>query len=137
MLLDDGDDPFWISYESPSLKERSDLLHVRVAGIKYRELSTRLSTAGGPGAGLRIVPEPRNPKNRDAHAIYTADDSHLGYVYNDDLSEVRATLARGWVAVSAWEWRYDNGERCAMHVLVVPTQFVTSLAAASRMTPLP
>ena len=72
--------------------------------------------------------------NRDALAIHAADHSHLGYVYNDDLSDVRAALAQGSVAVSAWEWRYENGERCAMHVLVVPPQCVTSLLAASRMT---
>lgn len=137
MLLDDDDDPFWISYDSPSLKERSDLLHVRVAGIKYREPATRLSTAGSPCEGLRIVPEPTNPVNRDALAIHAADGSQLGYVYDDDLSNVGAALTRGWVAVSAWEWRLENGERCSMHVLVVPAQRVASLAAASRMTALP
>jgi HIRAN domain len=137
LLLDDGDEPFWISYESPSLEGRSDLLHLKVAGIKYRELSTRLSTAGNPGEGLRITPEPRNPKNKDAHAIYASNDSHLGYVYDDDLGDVRTALAQGWVAVSAWEWRYENGERCAMHVLVVPPHCVTSLRAASQMTALP
>jgi hypothetical protein len=137
LLSSPGDDaPFWISYESPSLKGRSDLLHVKVAGIKYRERSTRLSTAGGPGEALAIVPEPSNPVNRDAQAIYTRDRAHLGYVYNDDLRDVRKSLARAWVAVSAWEWRYDDGERCAMHVLVVPVERVTSLAAASRMKPL-
>jgi hypothetical protein len=132
-----GDEPYWISYVSPSLEGRSDLLQVKVAGIKHRDLSTRLSTAGSPVEVLRVTPEPTNPVNRDALAIYAANDFHLGYVYDDDLSDVRTTLARGWVVVSAWEWRYENGERCAMHVLLVPAQCVTSLVAASRMTALP
>jgi hypothetical protein len=131
------DDPYWISYGSPSLDGRSDLLHVRIAGVKYRDLSTRLSTAGAPGEVLSILPEPTNPVNRDALAIHAADHSHLGYVYDDDLRDVRAALARGWVAVSAWEWRYENGERCAMHVLLVPAECTTSLTVASRMTALP
>ena len=131
------DEPYWISYVSPSLEGRSDLLHVKVAGIKYRDLSTRLSSAGGPGEILSILPEPTNEVNRDALAIHAADNSHLGYVYNDDLGDVGAALAQGWVAVSAWEWRYESGERCAMHVLVVPSQCVTSLLAASQMTALP
>jgi hypothetical protein len=74
--------------------------------------------------------------NRDALAIHAADHAHLGYVYNDDLGDVRAALVQRWVAVSAWEWRYENGERCAMHVLVVPAECVTSLLGASRMTAL-
>jgi hypothetical protein len=108
-----------------------------LAGAKYRDRSARKTRDGGPGEHLLIVPEPTNPVNPDALAVYTADmRQHLGYIHDSDLLDVRRALGRGWIAISAWEWRLVDGDRCAMHILIVPKGQAASLKKACTLDPI-
>jgi len=131
-----GDEPRFISYGSWMLRHRSDLLHVRLAGLQYRDAAARTTADGAPGERLQLLPEPSNPANADALAVFTADRRHqLGYVYDDDLRDVRAALDRGWVALNAWEWRHENGERYGVHLLLAAPQDVARLEEIVRRPP--
>jgi hypothetical protein len=120
----------WISYDDPDLEVHAGLVHIHVAGVKYRDAATRMTPSGGPGQRLLIIPEPKNEFDGNALAIHTADMLHqLGYVPRMMQPKVRPALDEGWLAITGWEWRYDSGERCAIHVLIATPSKIGELAA--------
>jgi hypothetical protein len=88
---------------------------VKLAGASYR-LDELQDDAFAPGRRLVLVPEPENP--HDPHAVAIWDAEHRvqgGYV----PAEVASELAGDEQAVSLWEFRDDAGRRVGLRVLLV------------------
>jgi hypothetical protein len=88
---------------------------VPLAGASYRADALQ-DDAFAPGAALALVPEPDNP--HDPHAVAVWDGArrlHAGYVPAD----VASSLAGDEQAVALWEFRED-GRRIGLRVLIAP-----------------
>ena len=74
------------------------------------------------GCELRLVPEPDNPHDPNAIAVWDAEAKvKAGYVPRALAPEIGEMLARDRVRTvrSAWEWRdLSDGKRFGLHVLV-------------------
>jgi hypothetical protein len=65
-----------------------------LAGVGYRPGARERLGALVAGEVLRLVPEPTNPHDRNAVAVYDGD-LHLGYVPKVDAPAVKKALAVG------------------------------------------
>jgi HIRAN domain len=88
---------------------------VKVAGASYRAGALQ-DDAFAPGRRLALVPEPENP--HDANAVAIWDDARrlqAGYV----PAEVAPELHGDEQAVSLWEF-VEDGVRVGLRVLIAP-----------------
>jgi hypothetical protein len=89
---------------------------LKVAGASYRMESLQ-DAAFAPGNRLALVPEPENPHDRNAVAVWDAERRvQVGYV----PAEVAPELAGDEQAVSLWEFRGLEGDRIGLRILVAP-----------------
>ena len=89
---------------------------VKLAGASHRP--EELQDEGfAPGRRLALVPEPQNPHDPHAVAVWDADRSvQGGYVPAGIAPELRGDEQ----AVSLWEFRGEDGRRIGLRVLIVP-----------------
>lgn len=103
---------------------------IAVAGLDYH--AGAQSEAFGIGKIVRLVPEPSNPVDPNAIAVYCNDRSALaGYVPADDLTKVREATPLPGVGLVVWEnftWR--PRKRIGMRVLIGPSVALRPIPAA-------
>jgi hypothetical protein len=88
---------------------------VKAAGTSYRADELQ-DDAFAPGRRLTLVPEPDNPHDRHAVAVWDAERSlQAGYV----PAEVAPALRGDEQAVSLWEFR-DADRRVGLRILIAP-----------------
>jgi hypothetical protein len=116
--LERGESGYWLrDAETSEPVSWSDerLRVVHVAGASYR--AEALQDDGfAPGRELALVPEPDNPQ--DPHAVAVWDDARAlqaGYV----PAEVAPELSGDEQALSLWEFR-EEGRRVGLRVLIAP-----------------
>jgi hypothetical protein len=119
LWLERGESGYWLRDAATGEPVRwSDerLAVVAVAGASYR-LEALQDDAFAPGSRLALVPEPDNPHDPDAVAVWDAERRlQAGYV----PAEVAPTVAPDAQAVALWEFRGDDGRRVGLRVLVAP-----------------
>ena len=117
--LERGESGYWLRDAASGKALRWDdprLRVVKLAGASYR-LDELQDEAFAPGRRLVLVPEPQNPHDPNAVAIWDAERRlHSGYV----PAEVAPGLVGDEQAVSLWEFRDDDGRRVGLRVLLVP-----------------
>ena len=92
------------------------LLVVKVAGVSHRTDALQ-DDAFTPGRRLALVPEPDNPHDENAVAVWDADRRvQAGYVPATFAPELRGDEQ----AVSLWEFRDEDGRRVGLRVLIAP-----------------
>lgn len=92
------------------------LLVVKVAGVSHRSEALQ-GDAFAPGRRLALVPEPGNPHDPDAVAIWDAERRlQAGYVPAAFAPELRGDEQ----AVALRELRDDGGRRVGLRVLIAP-----------------
>jgi HIRAN domain len=88
---------------------------VKIAGASYRAEALQ-DDAFAPGRRLALVPEPENPHDAKAVAIWDEERRlQAGYV----PAEVAPELRGDEQAVSLWEF-VEDGVRIGLRVLIVP-----------------
>jgi HIRAN domain len=117
--LEPGESGYWLrdaaSGEALSWKDPR-LLVIKVAGTSHRSQELQ-DDAFAPGRRLALVPEPDNPHDPDAVAVWDADRRvQAGYVPATFAPELRGDEQ----AVALWELRGDDGRRVGLRVLVAP-----------------
>ena len=119
LWLERGEGGYWLRDAANGEAVRWNderLLVVPVAGASYR-LDALGHDAFAPGRRLALVPEPGNPHDPNAIAIWDeARRLQAGYV----PAEVAPRIAGTPQAVSLWEFRDENGRRVGLRVLIVP-----------------
>ena len=118
--LEHGESGYWLRDAATNLPlswKDPRLLVVKVAGSSYRSEELQ-DEAFAPGKRLALVPEPENPHDPNAIAVYDADRKlHAGYVPATFAPELRGDEQ----AVSLWEFRDDeSGRRVGLRVLIAP-----------------
>ena len=117
--LERGESGYWLrdaaSGQALSWKDPR-LLVIKVAGTSYRSEELQ-DDAFAPGRRLALVPEPDNPHDPDAVAVWDADRiRRAGYVPATFAPELRGDEQ----AVALWEFRDDGGRRIGLRVLIAP-----------------
>jgi hypothetical protein len=95
---------------------------VRAAGVSYREDALQ-EDAFRPGQPLELTPEPWNPHDRNAVAIWDAAHRHqVGYVPRDLAPYIAGRFRRGdrLRAMCLAEFVHRSGKRCGLRVLIAP-----------------
>jgi hypothetical protein len=119
LWLERGESGYWLRDAATGEPVRwSDerLLVVPLAGASYR-LEALQDDALAPGSRLALVPEPENPHDPDAVAVWDAERRvQAGYV----PAEVAPDVAPDAQAVALWELRGEDGRRVGLRVLIVP-----------------
>jgi len=117
--LEPGDSGFWLRDAATGDALRWDdprLRVVKLAGASYRSEALQ-DDRFAPGRRLALLPEPENPHDPHAVAVWDADRQiQGGYVPADVAPE----LSGDEQAVSLWEFRGEDGQRIGLRVLVVP-----------------
>jgi hypothetical protein len=93
-----------------------------VAGISFRP-----DTVAGIGIGsrLRVEPEPSNPHDPNAVAVYAAGGGgQLGYVPRTLTATVRRLASADAQGVVHFVWRRADGTACGLRALLAPAAFV-------------
>lgn len=103
-----------------TLRVSDGLFSFNIVGEKYREENIQ-----GPefslGSELSLVPEPDNPHDSDAIAVYDSEERlQAGYVPADTTGRVRARWREDedWKAIVAWESK-EGGQRKNVRVLMI------------------
>jgi hypothetical protein len=116
--LDRGESGYWLrdaDTEEPIRWRDERLRVVKVAGASYRPEALQ-DEAFAPGRRLALVPEPENPHDANAVAIWDeARRLQAGYV----PAEVAPELRGDEQAVSLWEF-LEDGVRVGLRVLIAP-----------------
>jgi HIRAN domain len=117
--LERGESGYWLrdaaSGQALSWKDPR-LLVVKLAGSSYR-LKELQDDAFAPGRRLALVPEPDNPHDPDAVAVWDADRRlQAGYVPATFAPELRGDEQ----AIALWEFSDDAGRRIGLRVLIAP-----------------
>ena len=111
-----------LAWDDPRFAEAGARLFA-VAGISFRPEAL---VGVGVGSPLRLEPEPSNPHDPDAVAVYAADRGvQIGYVPRTLTRVVRAPA--GTDAVVHFEWRDVDGAACGLRALTAPAAFVARL----------
>lgn len=103
-----------------TLKTGEGLKSFYVKGAK-RRMDALQSSAFRPGKEVLLVPEPDNPHDEDAVAVYDAEgETKLGYVPADDTRIVHMFLDEDSEARCLVVWQVvEGGERKAIRVLLL------------------
>jgi hypothetical protein len=118
-----SDRGIWLpGLELPESLEQAGALISKVAGVThYRGLHSPRAAAGW---WLRLTPEPSNPYDSNAIAVYTDDGVQVGYLPKEVAAGVHAEARRRNAAFGALvviEFRHlDTRERAGIRVLVGP-----------------
>jgi hypothetical protein len=119
LWLERGESGYWLrdaATREPVRWTDERLLVVAVAGASYR-LEALQDAGFAPGLPLSLVPEPKNPHDPNAVAIWDAERRlQAGYVPAD----VAPRVAGDAQAVSLWEFRDEEGRRVGLRVLIAP-----------------
>ena len=101
------------------------ILVLRAAGVSHRR-EVLQHEAFRPGEPLALTPEPSNPHDRHAVAIWDAGrERQVGYVPKELAPNLGARLTAGerLRTICLAEFVYGSGERCGIRVLVAPENF--------------
>ena len=94
---------------------------IRVVGARYREQALQAESFD-PGRALELIPEPGNPHDPNAVAVWDASlDHHVGYVTRGIARRIGSRLGAGRIAAvrSTWQWRdLRSGRRTGLHIAV-------------------
>lgn len=117
--LERGESGYWLrdaaTGQALSWKDPR-LLVIKVAGSSYRTQELQ-DDAFAPGRRLALVPEPDNPHDPDAVAVWETERRlQAGYVPAAFAPELRGDEQ----AVALWEFRDDGGRRIGLRVLIAP-----------------
>lgn len=117
--LERGESGYWLrdaaTGQALSWKDPR-LLVIKVAGSSYRTQELQ-DDAFAPGRRLALVPEPDNPHDPDAVAVWDTERRlQAGYVPAAFAPELRGDEQ----AVALWEFRDDGGRRIGLRVLIAP-----------------
>lgn len=115
-LVRDSDDQR-LNWQTIDTGEGLKFFHVK--GAK-RRLDALQSSAFRPGEEVRLVPEPDDPYDGDATAVYdAAGGTKLGYLPADETGIVRTFLDEDPEARCLVVWKVvEDGERKAVRVLL-------------------
>jgi HIRAN domain len=117
--LERGESGYWLRDAASGEALRWDdprLRVVRLAGVSYRSEALQ-AEAFAPGRRLALVPEPENPHDPHAVAVWDADRRlQGGYVPAETAPELRGDEQ----AVSLWEFRDEDGRRSGLRILLAP-----------------
>jgi HIRAN domain len=118
LWLERGESGYWLrdAETNEPVRWSDDRLRVvAVAGASYRA-DALADDAFAPGRRLSLVPEPDNPHDRNAVAIWDAERRlQAGYV----PAEVAPELEGNEQALALWEF-LDDGTRVGLRVLIAP-----------------
>ena len=104
---------------------------VALAGIQHHPDAQRGDF--GVGRFVLLRPDPANPVNPNALAIWSSDGRYLaGYVPEDDLERIRAATPRPVVGLVVWDhWTWRPRTRLGIRILLGPSiQLVTVKSGA-------
>ncbi|WP_443020064.1 HIRAN domain-containing protein [Sphingobium sp. Cam5-1] len=62
-----------------------------------------------PGEEMHLVPEPKNPVDPQAVAVFSARGVQIGYVRGEQAQLIRSYLSRGRVAAAIFQDRHQAG----------------------------
>ena len=117
--LERGESGYWLRNAAtgkPLSFRDPRLLVVKVAGVSHRSDALQ-DEAFAPGRRLALVPEPDNPHDPDAMAVWDSDRRlQAGYVPATFAPE----LSGDEQAVAIWEFRDDEDRRIGLRVLIAP-----------------
>jgi hypothetical protein len=108
--------------EADPLLASEQILIFNVAGVTFRPKALQ-ERCFNPGNEVRLIPEPTNPVDKNAIAVWDhARRHHLGYVPKGRTSEIRRGLgaspnARTYVW---WDWHKNDCMRCGVKIVVLP-----------------
>jgi hypothetical protein len=108
--------------EADPLLDDASILIFNVRGVTFHKDALQQSCFN-PGHEVLIVPEPDNPVDEDALAVWdTRRRHHLGYVPKERTWRFRVSLDgnRDSRAYVWWDWHKTNGERCGVKVVMLP-----------------
>ena len=93
-----------------------------VAGTSYRKQALQ-DSAFSPGRRLAIIPEPNNPEDSEALAVWDLTHRlHIGYMPKDCSPKIKRRIidGEGFTYMSMWENR-EGKVRLSLRVLVIGT----------------
>ncbi len=102
-----------------TLPKRDGLQSLKVAGTSHR-LKALQAKAFEPGNTILLVPEPENPHDPNAIAVYDADHQlHVGYVPANECKRILRKIEKErFACLSMWEVRKGK-QRVALRVLLI------------------
>ena len=119
LWLERGESGYWLrdAATGEPVRWNDARLHVvKVAGVSYR-LEALADEAFTPGRRLALVPEPENPYDGGAVAIWDeARRLQAGYV----PAELAPRIDVSAQALALWEFRDEAGRRVGLRVLIAP-----------------
>jgi HIRAN domain len=109
-----------LSWSSPRLAG-AGLAVVKVAGTSFR-LDDLQDPGLAPGSPLLLRPEPGNPHDPNAIAVWNAEGTaQAGYVPRELAAGLAARLESEQLeALALWEWRGADGRRFGLRILIAP-----------------
>jgi hypothetical protein len=121
-----GADEEAIAWDDPRF-EASGAMLFKVAGVSFRP-EALAATSFDVGSRVQLVPEPANPIDQNAIAIYdSSGGTQIGYVPQALTHAVRRLLADEVTGILFYEWRLDEGTRCALRCALGPGRFINRL----------
>lgn len=112
---------------APAIKARDDCFTVRVRGGQYPSnmgiARCELYSLFAPGDSLKLVPEPDNPEDDCAIAVWGTDprgqDLHLGYVPADFAASITHQEIKRGVVPKAWVLEKHVSEHNGREMLII------------------
>ena len=101
-----------------TLPKRHGIESVKIVGVSYHHDALQ-DPSFAPGQVLELVPEPDNPHDPNAVAVWNASQTlHVGYVPREYAAKVAKGDHRlGCMVI--WETRNESGQRVALRALMV------------------
>lgn len=111
--LEDGKKLSW-----RGLPKRDGLQAMNVAGVNnYPKTLQHKSFA--PGNQITLKPEPDNPHDPDAIAVYDQSGKHhIGYLYREDCPRIHEKMKEGFGCISMWE-TVKQRKRVGLRILFI------------------
>lgn len=98
------------------LPRRDGFYALNVAGASQRP-KTLQDKAFAPGNQIILKPEPGNPHDPNAVAVYDKTGSlHVGYIYREDAPTILKKLSKKHLCISMWE-TIGEGRRVGLRIL--------------------
>jgi hypothetical protein len=112
---------------APPIKARDDCFTVRVRGSRYPSNKGierwQLYSLFAPGDALKLVPEPDNPHDESAIAVWGTDaigqDLHLGYIPADFAASITHREIKSGVMPKAWVLTKHMSEHTGREMLII------------------